>query len=123
MLKKHAFSPNHKVVTGSKHNFHPSGTEPTTAGQGAPPQQLHGGADGPTGAGDGTAGPVESFSDGGKCMADGDMVDRAAESASRAADYLTNSTAQKFDEKSQRAHDAAAPAKETPMDTADRMSK
>jgi|ERR1017187_8635605 hypothetical protein len=123
MFKKHAFSPNHKVVTGSKHNFHQNGTEPTTAGQGAPPTQLHGGADGPTGAGEGTAGPVEGFADGGTCMADGDLIDKAAEGVSRAADYVTNSAAQKYDDKSQAEHDAARPKRETPMEAADRMSK
>jgi hypothetical protein len=78
MFKKHAFSPNHKVVTSSKHNFHPNGTEPTTAQHGAPPQgpeAIHGGPSADGSAMDGqTAGPVQGFADGGKCMADGDEI-------------------------------------------------
>jgi hypothetical protein len=78
MFKKHAFSPNHKVVTASKHNFHPNGTEPTTAPHGTNPQgplAVHGGPSADGSAQDGqTAGPVQSFADGGKCMADGDEI-------------------------------------------------
>src|SRR5271165_868624 len=71
MQKKHSFSPNHKVVTDSKHNFHPHGA-PTTASQGQPPQQM--GA-----SGDGTQAPQEggggmegmNFCNGGMKYADG----------------------------------------------------
>jgi hypothetical protein len=72
MLKKHSFSPGHKVVTGSKHNFHPQGA-PTTASQGQPPQQM------PGAGGDGTQAPQEgqggmdgmNFCNGGAKYADG----------------------------------------------------
>jgi len=57
MQKKHSFSPNHKVVTDSKHNFHPHGA-PTTAGMGQPPSQMGAG-------GDGTQAPQEGESQGG----------------------------------------------------------
>ena len=74
MFKKHELSPHHKVVTDSKHNFHPNGTKPGTASMGTPPSTLHGGPDGPAAAGEGTAGPMESFCNGGMKYADGGEI-------------------------------------------------
>ena len=74
MFKKHALSPNHKVVTDSPHNFHPHGTKPSTASMGSPPASLHGGPDGPAMPGEGGAGPVESFCNGGMKYADGGEI-------------------------------------------------
>ncbi len=72
MLKKHSFSPNHKVVDGP-HNFHPAG-KPTTAPMGAPPEQIGGGPSAAQGGGmDASGGPSANFANGGKagCYADG----------------------------------------------------
>ena len=71
MIKKHAFSPNHKVVTDSPHNFHPAG-KPTTASMGAPPSDLGGGPSGAPGGGmDAGGGPAANFCNGGMKYADG----------------------------------------------------
>ena len=75
MQKKHAFSPNHKVVTESKHNFHPNGA-PTTASQGQPPQSVGGGGGEQPGGdsdGAGASGGMDgmNFCNGGMKYADG----------------------------------------------------
>ena len=71
MIKKHAFSPNHKVVTDSPHNFHPAG-KPSTASMGAPPSELGGGPAGAPGGGmDAAGGPSANFCNGGMKYADG----------------------------------------------------
>ena len=73
MQKKHAFSPNHKVVSG-KHNFHPQG-QPSTASMGGPPQSV-GGESGPadgSSAGGGMDGM--NFCNGGMKYADGGETD------------------------------------------------
>jgi len=105
MQKKHTFSPNHKVVTDSKHNFHPHGA-PTTASMGAPPKSIGGGggeqpggdADGDN---DGTQGGNTSglnFCNGGMKYADGgNIFERAGEAVSRGADKLFNSASNQYD--------------------------
>ncbi len=65
MQKKHSFSPNHKVVTDSPHNFHPHGA-PSTASMGAPPSQV--------GGMDAGGGPSANFCNGGMKYADGGDV-------------------------------------------------
>lgn len=75
MLKKHTFSPNHKVVTNSPHNFHPAG-KPATATMGAPPDQLGGGPSAAPGGGmDASGGPSANFCNGG--AADGKFIQKA----------------------------------------------
>ena len=99
MQKKHTFSPNHKVVTDSKHNFHPHGN-PSTASMGQAPQSIGGGGgEQPGGDSDGASGGMDgmNFCDGGMKYADGGNVfDRAGEAVSRVADKLTNSAAQQY---------------------------
>ncbi len=74
MQKKHSFSPNHKVVTDSPHNFHPHGA-PSTASMGAPPSQVGGGPAGAQGGGmDAGGGPSANFCNGGMKYADGGDV-------------------------------------------------
>ena len=71
MLKKHAFSPGHKAVLDSPHNFHPHGA-PSTASMGAPPSQVGGGPAGAQGGGmDASGGPSANFCNGGMKYADG----------------------------------------------------
>jgi hypothetical protein len=97
MLKKHSFSPNHKVVAG-KHNFHPQG-QPGTASMGKPPTSMPGpsaggggdsNGDGQDGGGGGMDGM--NFCDGGKKYDDGGVIDDAAEGLSRFADKVTGSS-------------------------------
>ena len=73
MLKKHSFSPNHKVVSG-KHNFHPQG-QPSTASMGGPPQSV-GGENGPA-DGSSASGGMDgmNFCNGGMKYADGGECD------------------------------------------------
>ena|SRR5271166_985413 len=134
MFKKHALSENHKVVTSSKHNFHQNGTEPTTAGKGAPPQELHGGADGPAMGGDGTAGPVDGFCNGGMKYADGGNVyDKVVDWTSRhvfgADDYEPNKGSKPVTPLAAGNRDApyegsgGADAEKTLTDNVDKMSR
>ncbi len=78
MQKKHSFSPNHKVVTDSKHNHHPFGA-PTTASQGQPPAQMGAGGDGTQapqdGGGEGGGMDGMNFCNGGMKYADGGETD------------------------------------------------
>ncbi len=97
MLKKHSFSPNHKVVSG-KHNFHPQG-QPSTASMGGPPQSV-GGESGPSDGSSDSGGGMDgmNFCNGGMKYADGgNIFDRAGEAVSRGADVLLNSDAHKYD--------------------------
>ncbi len=90
MLKKHSFSPGHKVVTGSKHNFHPQGA-PTTASMGGPPQSV-GGDNGPA-DGSSASGGMDgmNFCNGGMKYADGGNVfEKAGEALSRLPPTETN---------------------------------
>ncbi len=77
MQKKHSFSPNHKVVTDSKHNHHPFGA-PTTASQGQPPAQMGAGGDGTQapqdGGGEGGGMDGMNFCNGGMKYDDGGTV-------------------------------------------------
>jgi len=87
MQKKHSFSPNHKVVTDSKHNHHPFGA-PTTASQGQPPAQMGAGGDGTQapqdGGGEGGGMDGMNFCNGGMKYDDGGSVfDKMGEAASR----------------------------------------
>lgn len=98
MQKKHSFSPNHKVVTDSKHNHHPFGA-PTTASQGQPPAQMGAGGDGTQapqdGGGEGGGMDGMNFCNGGMKFDDGGSVyDKAVDWTSRhvfgADDYDPN---------------------------------
>lgn len=78
MQKKHSFSPNHKVVTDSKHNFHPHGN-PSTADMGSPPQSVGGGGgEQPGGDSDGASMGGMNFCNGGMKYADGGGIAQAA---------------------------------------------
>jgi hypothetical protein len=77
MQKKHAFSPNHKVVTDSKHNFSSHGA-PSTASMGQPPQSVGGGGgEQPGGDSDGASMGGMNFCNGGKAYADGGDTDES----------------------------------------------
>ena len=96
MIKKHAFSPNHKVVTNSPHNFHPHGA-PTTASMGSPPSEMGGGPSGAPGGGmDAGGGPSANFCNGGMKYADGgytgapSKLSMAADAVKGAAGDLIN---------------------------------
>jgi hypothetical protein len=90
MLKKHSFSPNHKVVAG-KHNFHPQG-QPGTASMGKPPTSMPspsagGGGDSNGDGQDGGGGGMDgmNFCDGGRKYDDGGSIfEKAGEAVSRA---------------------------------------
>jgi hypothetical protein len=93
MQKKHSFSPNHKVVTDSKHNHHPFGA-PTTASQGQPPESVGGGGGGGGGNPGGESAPADggpsggmdgmNFCNGGMKYADGGDTDSVFEKAGEA---------------------------------------
>ncbi len=97
MQKKHSFSPNHKVVTSSKHNHHPFGA-PTTASQGQPPAQMGASGDGTQAPQEGSGMDGMNFCNGGAKYAEGGIIDNVAEGVSRAADKVLNSDAQKYDD-------------------------
>lgn len=91
MQKKHAFSPNHKVVTESKHNFHPQG-KPETASMGQPPQSVGGGGGDADGDSDGTQGGNMSglnFCNGGMKYADGGATAQTGDNAQPTSGYDT----------------------------------
>jgi|SRR5208282_4857725 len=73
MQKKHSFSPNHKVVTDSKHNHHPFGA-PTTASQGQPPAQMGASGDGTQAPQDGGGMDGMNFCNGGMKYDDGGEI-------------------------------------------------
>lgn len=95
MQKKHSFSPNHKVVTDSKHNHHPFGA-PTTASQGQPPAQMGASGDGTQAPQDGGGMDGMNFCNGGMKYDDGGSVyDKAVDWTSRrmgADDYDPNAS-------------------------------
>ncbi len=67
MIKSHSFSPNHKIVSKSPHNFNMPGNAPKTAPMNGP---TGGGSAEP--AGGGAQGPApEMFCNGGAAYADG----------------------------------------------------
>jgi hypothetical protein len=82
MQKKHSFSPNHKVVTDSKHNFHQNGA-PSTASMGQPPQSIGGGGgEQPGGDSDGSSATM-NFCNGGRYDDGGSVFEKAGEFVSR----------------------------------------
>jgi hypothetical protein len=89
MQKKHSFSPNHKVVTDSKHNFHPQGN-PSTASMGAPPQSIGGGGgEQPGGDSDGASMGGMNFCNGGMKYADGGVTAQSGPDAQPESGYDT----------------------------------